>query len=301
MQVNCEGCAGCCLDWRPLAPTDLDHERRGPYRPLDETYNLAPVTSDEVRAAIDSGEAAALTPRLFRTDDGPSVSVGDIDLAAVGGRPAFLVGLRKVPKPVAPFETEPRWLDTCVYLDPVTLQCRIHDTDRYPETCASYPGSNLELGVESECQRVEQVHGGERLVDDEPPAEADPEFGPGAVGARVFVHPDPDRVTDAVQRLADGAQTAADRTEFLAVAAGSTPGRTAVDTERYERATARMRESESWVDRALAAWEQRADPLADRAEESSGGGGASPPADPALARDCEDSKGAPATTGWPNR
>ena len=104
MQLDCEGCAGCCLDWRSLAPDDLDHERRGPYRPLDDTYNLAPLSSDEIRAFVDAGEAAALTPRLFRTEDGPSTTVAGVDLAAVGDRPAFLVGLRKVPKPVAPFD-----------------------------------------------------------------------------------------------------------------------------------------------------------------------------------------------------
>lgn len=30
MDVNCEGCAGCCIDWRALSPEDTDHERRGP-------------------------------------------------------------------------------------------------------------------------------------------------------------------------------------------------------------------------------------------------------------------------------
>lgn len=287
MQLDCEGCAGCCLDWRSLAPDDLDHERRGPYRPLDDTYNLAPLSSDEIRAFVDAGEAAALTPRLFRTEDGPSTTVAGVDLAAVGDRPAFLVGLRKVPKPVAPFDADPRWLETCVYLDPATLQCRIHGSDRYPETCATYPGANLELGVETECERVERVHGGERLLDDEPPADAMPVFGPGAVGARVFVHPDPDRIADAIRRLADGDPSEEDRAEFLAVAAASSPGTTAVDRDRYERAKAELREGESWVDGAIAAWFDR---------DSSGDQDSD--ADPALAREVEDERGAPGTPGW---
>jgi len=283
MEVNCEGCAGCCLDWRPLAPDDLDHERTGSYSPLDDTYNLAPLSGDEVRTFLDAGESAALTPRLFRTDDGPQVTVGGVDLAAVGDRPAFLVGLRKVPKPVAPFGGDPRWLDACVFLDPATLQCRIHDTDRYPETCATYPGTNLVLDVETECERVERVHGGERLLDDDSPDGAAPVFGPAAVGARVFVHPDPDRIAGAVERLADGVPTPDDRAEFLAVAAASSPGTGRVDPDRYERARERVREGESWVDAAVAEWVGRA---------------ATTDADPALAREVEDARDAPGTPGW---
>ncbi len=30
MKVNCEGCAGCCIDWRPVSPAPSNHERRGP-------------------------------------------------------------------------------------------------------------------------------------------------------------------------------------------------------------------------------------------------------------------------------
>ena len=292
MEVDCEGCAGCCLDWRPLAPDDLDHERRGPYRPLDDTYNLAPVTADEVRTFLDRGYTAALTPRLFRTDDGPHVTVGDVELAAVGDRPAFLVGLRKVPKPVAPFDTDPAWLDTCAFLDPATLQCRIHGEDAYPDTCATYPGSNLELGVETECERVERVHGGERLLEDTPPEDATPAFGPGALGTRVFAHPDPDRIADAVERLAAGDPTGADRAEFVAVAAASAPGTAAVSDERYERALERIREARSWLDDAIAEWTERADTRrdADGDEETT--------PDPAVARDVEDARGAPGTPGW---
>jgi hypothetical protein len=286
MEVDCEGCAGCCLDWRPLASDPSDHEGRGPYEPLDDTYNLAPVSGDEVRAFLDAGYGDALVPRLFRAESGPQVTVGGVDVAAVDGRLAFLVGLRKVPKPVAPFGTAPRWLPTCTFLDPATLQCRLHDTDRYPETCSTYPGTNLALGVETECERVEAAHGGDRLVDDEPPGDAAPLFGPAALGARVFVHPDPDRVADAVDRLAAGSPTRADRVEFLAVAAASRPGTPDVDEDRYERARERARESRSWVTAALAEWGERAGERGD------------PAPDPGVAEAVEDDRGAPPTPGW---
>ena len=70
MNVDCEGCAGCCLDWRPLTDADIDHEQRGNRRPLDGTANLVPLTRDEVRAFIDAGHGDALIPRLFTDDDG---------------------------------------------------------------------------------------------------------------------------------------------------------------------------------------------------------------------------------------
>jgi Fe-S-cluster containining protein len=299
MEVNCEGCAGCCLDWRSLAPDDLDHERRGPYRPLDDTYNLAPVTADEVRTFLDRGYGAALTPRLFRTDDGPHVTVGGVELAAVGDRPAFLVGLRKVPKPVAPFDVAPAWLDTCTFLDPATLQCRIHGDDAYPETCETYPGSNLALGVDSECERVEAVHGGERLLDDGAPEDATPALGPGALGTRVFAHPEPGRIADAVERIAAGDPADADRVEFVAVAAASAPGTAAVSEERYARAKERARNTASWVDGALAEWTERAD---ERETDGTGDPDAEPSSvagpDPAVARGVEDDRGAPETPGW---
>jgi len=25
--VDCHGCVGCCIDWRPLTDRDIDHER----------------------------------------------------------------------------------------------------------------------------------------------------------------------------------------------------------------------------------------------------------------------------------
>jgi len=285
MEVNCEGCAGCCLDWRALAPDDTDHghERRGRYRPLDDVANLAPLSSDEVRSFLDAGHAGALVARLFRIDDGPSVAVGGVEVAAVRGRPAFLVGLRKVPKPVAPFGTEPRWLPTCAFLDPETLQCRIHGDELYPGTCSTYPGDNLALSAETECERVERVHGGERLLDGEVPADAGPVLGPGAVGARVFAHPDPDRVEDTVERLAAGEATRTDHAEFVAVAAASTPGTLAVSDERHERARERALDAASWVDGAAAEWTDRAD-----ADEP----------DPAAAATVEGERGAPPTPGW---
>lgn len=150
MRVDCEDCAGCCLDWRALAPddVDLDHERRGRYRPIDDAYNLAVLTRDDVRTFLDAGLADAMTPRLFHADgDAPAVSIDGYDLAAVDGRPVFLVGLRKPPKPVAPFGTDGAWLPTCAFLDPDTLQCRLHDAELYPADCAAYPAPSGRAGL----------------------------------------------------------------------------------------------------------------------------------------------------------
>ncbi len=84
MDVQCEGCAGCCLDWRPLAAEVLDHERRGPREPLDDTYNLAPLRRDEIRAFVEAGLADALVPRLW-AGAGDGITVGGIDLAPIRG------------------------------------------------------------------------------------------------------------------------------------------------------------------------------------------------------------------------
>ena len=280
MEVDCQGCAGCCLDWRPLADGSLDHERRG-RQPLDDTYNLVPLERDEIRSFVDAGLADALVPRLWLGEGG--VSVGDSELAAIAGRPAFGIGLRTAPKPVGPFGHDPTWLSSCVFLDPTTLQCRIHGEDLYPDTCRTYPGTNLRLAVETECERVEREHGGRRLRDDEPPADAMPRFGPDALGTTVFAHPDPERIADAVERLRETRATAADRAEFAAVAAAASPGTTAIEEQYYERARERVREADSWVGRAIDEWESRAettDPV------------------PSMADAVEVRRGAPATPGW---
>ncbi|MDG5777939.1 YkgJ family cysteine cluster protein [Haloarculaceae archaeon H-GB2-1] len=283
MEVNCEGCAGCCIDWRALTETDIDHERRGPYEPLDDTYNLVPLSRDDVWDFLDAGYGDALTPRLWRTDAGTSVSVGGVELAAIAGNPAFFVGIRKPPKPVAPFGCDPKWLPSCTFLDPQTLQCRVHDGPEYPETCGEYPGENLTLDVETECERVEAAHGGERLLDDEPPEDVTPTFGPAALGSTVFAHPDPDRITDAVARACSGDLTRGDRAEFVAVAAGSSPGMLSVNTERYEQARERVLAAESWAGAAIRDWQERSS-------------GSDP--DPSLATTVEDDRGAPETPGW---
>ncbi|MFB6074245.1 MAG: YkgJ family cysteine cluster protein [Haloarculaceae archaeon] len=290
MEVDCEGCAGCCIDWRPLTDAPLDHERRGPHDPIDDTYNLAPLTRDEVRDAVADGWADALVGRLFRAggDAEPDrrVTVDGTTLAAVDGRPVFAVGLRKVPKPVGPFGRPPAWLETCVFLDPTTLQCRIHGSDRYPETCRTYPGANLAVGVETECERVEAAWGGRRLLDDAAPEDARPLFGPAALGSKVFLHPDPDRLAGTVERLAAAAATPADRAEFVAVAAASSPGTASVDGDRYGRARRRARAADSWVGRAARAWERMAGSAGERAPASR------------LAAHVEDDAGAPGTPGW---
>ncbi|WP_224448189.1 YkgJ family cysteine cluster protein [Haloprofundus salilacus] len=260
MKVNCEGCAGCCIDWRPIAPETLDHERRGRRDPLDDTYNLVPLTRDEVKAFLDGGLGDVMTPRLFgAADETRSVRVDGYDLAALGGRPVFYVGLRKPPKPVGPFGVDPTWLDTCVFLDPETLRCRIHDTDLYPATCGDYPGQNLALGQETECERVERSYDGDRLLDDEPPEKLQGlALGPQALGSKLFVYPDPEELAGVVERLAAGEATTADRALFVGAAAGSRPGTAAVDEQKAETARERAMDAESWAGELVDAWTDRA-------------------------------------------
>lgn len=297
MRVNCEGCAGCCVDWRALSADAEDHERVGPDQPLDDAYNLVPLTRDEVRGFVDAGLGDALTPRLWERspdaggDDegasgGRSVTVDGYDLAAVGGKPAFFVGLRKAPKPVAPVGTDDaRWLPTCAFLDHETLQCRIHGDDLYPDECATYPGRNLLLSVESECERVEAEFGttGERLVEDAAPADADPLFGPQALGGKVFVHPEPAALDGVVDRIAAGEPTDRDRATFAGTAAGASPGSVERNDDAYREYRARSLDADSWVGRAIEDWTGRAD--AERP-------------DPGLGDVVEADRGAPSTPGW---
>ncbi|UPV75481.1 YkgJ family cysteine cluster protein [Halorussus limi] len=292
MEVDCEGCAGCCIDWRAIAPAASDHERRGPRQPLDDTYNLVPLTRDDAREFLDAGLADALTPRLWRDESG--VEIDGVSVSAIGGKPAFFLGLRKPPKPVGPFDTDPTWLPTCAFLDPTTLQCRIHGTETYPEECADYPGHNLKLEQRTECERVEDAFGGNRLVDDDPPADL-PGFllGPQAVGQKVFVFPDPERLSGVVGRAAAGALTDEDRALFVAAAVAAAPGTTEVNRDRFESALSAAREADSWVGRAIAEWEERAG--GSRADAD---GDETPVADPKLAEEVEVARGAPETPGW---
>ncbi|MBV0924428.1 YkgJ family cysteine cluster protein [Halomicroarcula limicola] len=286
MEVDCEGCAGCCIDWRPLTDADIDHERRGPFEPLDDTYNLVPLAREEIRGFVEAGYGDALRPRLWRAeDDERSVALDGVDVAAIDGRPVFFVGLRKPPKAVGPFGTPPTWLRTCAFLDPTTLQCRVHGDDLYPETCATYPGENLAMDVETECERVESAYGGQRLLDDAPP-DVTPLFGPAAVGERVFVHPEPDRVAGSVGRFRDDDLTPEDRAEFVAVAAASSPGTLAINDERYEQTLETVLTADSWTGRAIDRWTDAADELGEAAP------------DPAVAEEIEDDDGAPPTPGW---
>ncbi|GGL29741.1 hypothetical protein GCM10009037_11820 [Halarchaeum grantii] len=290
MEVNCEGCAGCCLDWRPLSESPDDHERRGPRPPLDDTYNLVPLTREDVRAFVDAGLADALTPRLWTAAEGDdSVEIDGHELAAIRGNPVFFVGIRKPPKPVAPFGTEPTWLRSCAFLDPETLQCRIHDAEHYPAECGDYPGHNLALDAETECERVEAAFGGagERLVDDAVPDEAGVLLGPQALGEKVFCYPDPDELSGVVARVVDGTLTQADRARFVGAAAASAPGTTQVAPERRETDTVRAREAASWVGDAIEEWVERAGTLGDGTD-----------ADPGLGASVEEARGAPSTPGW---
>ncbi|QLG28357.1 YkgJ family cysteine cluster protein [Halorarum halophilum] len=292
MELNCEGCAGCCVDWRPLGGAP-DHERQGRYRALDATYNLVPITRDEVWDFLDAGYGDALAPRLFSADDPErAVTVDGHAVAAMGDRPLFLVGLRKPPKPVAPFDGDRMWLDTCAFLDPETLQCRIHEDDLYPEACGTYPGQNLALDQDTECERVERAHGepGERLRDRSVPEDLPPPaFGPQALGSTVFAYPDPADLDGVVARLEAGESTPEDRALFVGAAAGSAPGMPEVNEARAERAHERALEADSWVGRAAEEWTQAARAAGDRG---------APATDAPDPEQVEEARGAPPTPGW---
>ncbi|AGN01089.1 hypothetical protein L593_05700 [Salinarchaeum sp. Harcht-Bsk1] len=303
MDVDCEGCAGCCVDWHALAPGIEDPEREGERQPLDASTNFVPLERDEVRAMLAAGHGDALRPRLW-TIDGAETTAGDADsasaeaadrpdapvevdgypLAGIRGRPVFYVGLRKPPKPVAPAgRDEAVWLPTCTFLDPETLQCRIHDSELYPNACAAYPGFNLLLDQPTECERVEESGGGKRLLDDEPPA--DPPgvgLGPQALGAKLFAHPEPESLTGRIERLANGNGTRADRRAFVTVAASSSPGTLAVSEDWRERAREEFDAGDSWVSGSIDEW-----------TELEGGDAA-----PTLGEQVEVERGAPDTPGW---
>ncbi|MGM0604596.1 MAG: YkgJ family cysteine cluster protein [Halobacteriota archaeon] len=268
MDVNCQGCAGCCIDWRPLVPDPIDHEHAGGRPPIDGTYNLVPLTGEEVRAFVDAGYGDAMTPRLFEAgpaDD--SVSVDGYDLAAIGDRPVFYLGLRKPPKPVGPFDLDRRWLRSCAFLDPETLRCRIHGDDLYPDTCGHYPEHNLLLDAETECERVERsVDSRKRLVDPTLPADVErPPFGPGAVGYKLFAHPDPEQLPGVVSRLAVNELTDADRAAFVAIACGSSPGTVEINDAVRDRCRRAALDASSWIGRSIEEWTDRADSVGSQA------------------------------------
>jgi hypothetical protein len=107
MELRCEDCAGCCVDWRPLAPDVAGSDRIGRRPPLDDAYDLVPLTRDEIAGFVDDGLGDVLVPRLFEPAEGDSaVRIDSVDVAAVGDRPVFAIGLRKPPKPVAPIGTD---------------------------------------------------------------------------------------------------------------------------------------------------------------------------------------------------
>ncbi len=290
MEVNCAGCAGCCIDWRSLSAHPSDHERRGPREPLDGAYNLVPLTREDARAFVDGGLADAMTPRLWLAEpEDPAVEVDGARLAAIDGKPAFFLGLRTPSKPVAPFGTDPHWLPTCTFLDPTTLQCRIHGTETYPEECAEYPGHNLELAVETECERVEHAFGGDRLLDRSvPEGLSGLLLGPGAIGSKVFVHPHPERLDGVVTRSEEGTLTDEDRASFVAAALASAPGTTEHNETVFDSAYERAVDCRSWVSESAAEWAERSEGVGSLATES----------DVALAERIEECRGAPETAGW---
>ncbi|ELZ06466.1 hypothetical protein C482_01570 [Natrialba chahannaoensis JCM 10990] len=328
MEVHCAGCAGCCMDWTALlddhemdqtrqhgrgrfadasASADSESERRPPF---DSDANFVPLTRNEVRAFLEKGMAAAMTPRFWHAhDEHEAVEIDGQQVAAIAGRPVFFVGLRKPPKPVAPFgRAEPTWLPTCVFLDPTTLQCRIHDDEQFPAECGVYPAHNLELGHETECERVEEAFGDDRLLDDQLSANElgdGPLLGSQAVGEKLFCHPRPDDLAGIIKRLEVGTLRPEDRAECIAVASASSPGTFAISEHHYETGKARAMEtmtsarggdsadstpdSKSWVGPAIDDWHEHYDTAAHD-------DGSAP--SPDLAVTVEEDRGAPKTPGW---
>ncbi len=255
---------------------------------LQEFVGKHPIVGQSPQFDVDmlTGSGLRLRNPRYDTFELATILMPDLpayNLATIAGRPAFFVGLRKPPKPVAPFDREtPAWLPTCVFLDPATLQCRIHDDERYPAECAAYPAHNLALEQPSECERVEDVFGGERLLDADPGETDGLLLGQQAIGGKVFTHPRPEELEGVVERAATGALTATDRAEFVAVAAASSPGTLATSEPHYEAARAQALAADSWAGRAIREWE--------RLE------GDAP--DPSLGERIEDARGAPGTAGW---
>ena len=287
MEVDCEGCAGCCIDWRPLAPAASDHERRGAEQPLDDRYNLVPLTCDDVRGFVDAGYGDALRPRVWTSTDPdqPTTMIDGRSIVAVDDRPIFMIGMRQPPKPVGPFGILPRWLRTCVFLDPTTLQCRVHESDLYPESCSTYPAQHLQLDVETECERVEEAVGGTRLLDGDVSVESPPlPFGPRAIGWTVFAYPNPDDLLGCIQRLEDDRVERADRAKFVAAAAGHSPGSFEVNEIVMDTAINDVLDASSWIGTAMESWSQLS--------------AVRRVADPRLARRVEEAQGAPGTPGW---
>ncbi|SIR91001.1 YkgJ family cysteine cluster protein [Natronorubrum thiooxidans] len=304
MEVNCEGCAGCCLDWRSVLEAESErrtHTRRETSKnaanatraPLDDDTNFVPLTRDEVRSFLEAGMAAALTLRFWHARAASEgVEIDGHSVAAIAGRPVFFIGLRKPPKPVAPFgREEPTWIPACVFLDPTTLQCRIHGGEHFPEECGAYPRHTLALEQETECERVEAAGGGDRLLADDVDGDLDGLLlGSQALGAKLFAHPRPDALEGIVDRAATEDLTADDRAECLAVAAASSPGTLVTSDHHYEQALDRALEQAqepdtSWVEPAIREWQRRRDT------------GEEVPS-PAIAKRVEDDRGAPETPGW---
>lgn len=290
MEVDCEGCAGCCIDWRPLAEGDIGRSHIASlspstrYTPLDDIGNFVALARDEIRSLIDAGLSDGLIPRLWTVKDG-GVSIGSYRLAAIDSHPVFFIGLRKTPKPIAPFGTsKPQWLDACVFLDPSTLQCRIHGTELYPSECDAYPSYNVLLGAETECERVERHTGSRRLLDTDVEDVDAPLLGPQAIGQKLFVHPWPEELEESLDAVAAGDLSEDDRAEFIGIAAASSPGTTSVSIGHYERAKADVAGKGSWISKAI---EERADRRATI-------GSTTEDTDAGL----EERHGAPRTPGW---
>lgn len=280
MEVDCAECAGCCLDWRPLGRTDDSPATDS--RSIDDWVNFVTLSRDDISALLAAGYGDVFRPRLWYADEADAgATVDAIDIATIAGNPVFSVGLRQVWKPVGPFGQVPSQLETCVFLDPMTLQCRIHTTDHYPTTCSTYPGQHLLMDVETECERVESHWAIPRLLEDSLPEDLHaPPLGPQSLGSTVFVHPEPDDLSGSIDRLRRDQLTRDDRIEFAAIALAQSPGMPQIDRTKYATARERLESAISWVTESRERLVQESNPT------------------PAAVSICESNRGAPKTDGW---
>jgi len=284
MEVNCEGCAGCCIDWRALNDAKVDHERRGRYVPLDDVGNLAPIRRDGSGPSSTKGSATSSSPDCSPARaTPPSISTEPRWRPSTDG-PHSSSACASRPKPVGPFDSDSTWLPTCAFLDPTTLQCRIHGDDLYPETCRRYPRREPRAG---RGDGVRARGSGLRRV----PADRRRTARRRRTDLRARGGRD-DGVRSPRPRPADGRRRPPaerrvdpeDRAEFVAVAAASSPAMLAVSDPVYEETREQVLDADSWAGRAIDRWTDRA-----------GDAGTDAPAPAPLAKEFEEEAGAPET------
>ncbi len=285
MKLNCKECAGCCIDWRSMASKNIDmnHEWRGKYKPIDNTYNLVVLTKDDIVNLLQSGYVDSMTPRLFYSSK-KSIEINGISIASIDEKPIFFIGIRKVKKPVSPFGKDSRWLPSCIFLDPSNLQCRIHDSEIYPESCFNYPKNNIALDLETECERVEKNFNQRRLKNEEGIKEtSNVFFGPEVIGHKIFVYQNKNELSNIINDIKKNNLDKKQRYKFIATAIASSPGSTTINKKKFQEALSKAYESESWINDTINDWKQR------KQNEKP---------NPKKSGIVETKRGAPKTPGW---